>query len=389
MTHTPLSFADYLDLPNPSGPPPARGRVRAAPEDFVVIEDLGFEPDGEGDHAFLRVRKRNANTEWVGRRLAEFVGALPRDVGYAGLKDRFAVTEQTFSVLMPNRGNPDWSTLDNDEFEVLSATRNRRKLRNGVLAGNHFRLVIRDLAGSDGGSDVGSDSGSAGPDVGPDGGSNLRPGGGPVDRSAIEARLARIAETGVPNYFGPQRFGIEGGNLAMAAEIFAGRHRERDRHKRGLYFSAARSYLFNKVLSHRVAEGLWNRAIPGDAMMLDGSRSFFVAETIDAEIERRLGEFDIHPTGPLYGKGELKSAGEARALEEAVLAPLAFWCEGIAAEGLDQNRRALRLRVTELTWEWPDDTTLTLAFRLPPGAYATTVLREVVEAPVDPSAIEL
>lgn len=362
--------SDYLDLPHAFGPPPARGRVRAAPEDFVVIEELGFEPDGEGDHAFLRVRKRNANTEWVGRRLAEFVGALPRDVGYAGLKDRFAVTEQTFSVLMPNRGNPDWSTLTNDEFEVLSATRNRRKLRHGVLAGNRFRLVIRDLAASDGGSD-GSADGS------PDGGASD---GGALDHSAIEARLARIAESGVPNYFGPQRFGIDGGNLAMAAEIFAGRHRERDRHKRGLYFSAARSYLFNKVLSHRVVEGLWDRAIPGDAMMLDGSRSFFIAETIDAEIERRLGEFDIHPTGPLYGKGELKSAGEARALEEAVLAPLAFWCEGIAAEGLDQNRRALRLRVTELAWEWPDEATLALSFRLPPGAYATTVLREVVEA---------
>jgi len=347
-------------LPDPSdylahafGPPPLRGRIRVAPADFVVGEVLGFVPDGEGDHAFVRVRKRDANTEWVARRLAAFAAVPPNDVGYAGLKDRAAVTEQWFSVLLPGKPDPDWSALDVPGVTVVEATRNRRKLRRGVLRGNRFRLVVRELAQGD---------------------------GGPVDRADLEARLERIAGAGVPNYFGPQRFGIDGGNLARAGELFSGARTERDRHLRGLYYSAVRSYLFNRVLSHRVRAGVWHRAIPGDAMNLDGSRSFFVADAVDAEIERRLGDLDIHPTGPLWGAGDLATRGEARRFEEEVLAPMGFWRQGLEAAGLKHERRALRLPVRELAWEWLDAVSLALAFALPAGAYATTVLREAVEA---------
>lgn len=362
-TPTPDSaFADLgdpLDLPHAGGRPVARGRIRVQPEDFEVAEVLGFEPDGQGEHAFLRVRKRGANTEWVARRLAAFAGVRPRDVGYAGLKDRLAVTEQWFSVCLPGRPDPDWSALGEPGIEVLEARRNGRKLRRGALAGNRFRLEIRDLA---------------------EGAPDDRVMDPPVDRAALEERLRRVAERGVPNYFGPQRFGIRGGNLAKAQAVFLDRRRERDRHKRGLYYSAVRAVLFNRVLAARVEAGLWDSGLAGDAMMLEGSRSFFVAQEVDATILARLAALDIHPSGPLWGRGVLASAGEARAFEETILAPFAAWRAGLEAEGLDQGRRSLRLRVADLAWDWPAPERLVLRFRLPPGAYATTLLREILLA---------
>lgn len=371
-------LGDPLDLPYAEGRPVARGRIRVQPEDFEVVEILGFEPDGQGEHAFLRLRKRGANTEWVARRLAAFAGVRPRDVGYAGLKDRLAVTEQWFSVCLPGRSDPDWSALGEPGIEVLEAVRNGRKLRRGALVGNRFRLEIRDLA----------EGGPPDRAVFGEGSSLDRPGTSSddrvmravADRAALEGRLRRVAERGVPNYFGPQRFGIRGGNLAKAQAVFQDRRRERDRHKRGLYYSAVRSALFNRVLAARVEAGLWDRGLAGDAMMLEGSRSFFVAEELDATIRARLAALDIHPSGPLWGRGAPATRGEARAFEEAVLAPCAAWCAGLEAEGLDQGRRSLRLRVADLAWDWPAPDRLVLRFRLPPGAYATTLLREVLLA---------
>lgn len=327
------------------GPPPAAGVLRRCPEDFVVDEVLGFHPDGEGEHVLLWVRKRGANTDWVARQLARLAGVRPADVSYAGLKDRDAVTSQWFSLRLAGAAEPDWSALAVDGVEVLEAVRHRRKLRRGALEGNRFQITVRDLQG---------------------------------ERGTVAARLQAMAARGVPNYFGPQRFGRGGGNLEQAEALFAGRLRERNRSRRGIYLSAARSFLFNQVLSQRVEAGNWDAVLDGEALILAGSRSFFVAETADAETARRVADNDIHPSGPLWGRGEPPVQGAVRLLEEEALAPYPLFREGLEAAGMKQERRALRLPVSGLEWGFEDDDALRLRFFLPAGAFATSVVREVV-----------
>ncbi|HNJ08446.1 MAG TPA: tRNA pseudouridine(13) synthase TruD, partial [Plasticicumulans sp.] len=256
------------ELPYAHGRPPLCGRIRCAPEDFIVIEELGWQPDGSGEHVFLYVRKSGQNTDWVARRLAEVCEVRADAVSYAGLKDRHAVTEQWFSVQMPGREAPMpcgfTGSRGIDGVEVLAVTRNSRKLRRGALAGNRFRIVVRELDGPP---------------------------------AAVLDRLPAIAARGVPNWFGEQRFGRDGGNLERARRLLAGTLRERDRHKRGLYLSAARSHLFNRYLAARIIDGSWDQALPGEVLMLDGSHSVFACPQPDATILERLARHDLHPSG--------------------------------------------------------------------------------------------
>jgi tRNA pseudouridine13 synthase len=181
----------------------------------------------------------------------------------------------------------------------------------------------------------------------------------------------------VPNYFGEQRFGRDGDNVANARAMFAGRRVRRE--QRTLLISAARSELFNRVLAQRVQRACWDSPLDGEVWMLDGSRSVFGPEPFDDALAQRLASFDIHPTGPLWGRGELRTAGDAAQLERDALGDeeaLALRA-GLEAEGLKQERRALRLQPADLAWTWRDDNALELAFALPPGAYATVVLAEL------------
>ncbi len=328
------------------GRPALRGRLRAFPEDFQVTELPSVEPTGEGEHVWLWVRKRNETTPRVAAQLARLAGIHPRQVSYAGLKDRQAVTEQWFSVQLPGREAPDWSALDNETVKVLRAVRHGRKLRRGTLRGNRFRIVLRNTTG-------------------------------PLDE--WQQRLGLIRAHGVPNYFGEQRFGRNASNLSTALALFANPRKRMQRERRGLALSAARALLFNQVLSRRVQSGTWNRAIPGDAMQLEGSHSYFIAETLDAELQARLERGDVHPSGPLHGRGESPVQADCLALEQAVLHDCADWCAGLEAAGLKQDRRALRLLATDLTGEVDDSGDWQLQFSLPAGAYATSVLRELVD----------
>jgi len=329
-----------------SGKPALSGVTRALPEDFVVEEVLGFEPDGEGEHVLIHIRKRNTNTDWLAKQLARFAGVKPMDVSYAGLKDRHAITTQWFSIGLAGKPEPDWKQIENDDIQVLHVARHRRKLRRGALKGNRFRLHVIKLSG---------------------------------DMSGLEERLQRVAKEGVPNYFGEQRFGFSYDNLRRADAMFRGEFREPDRHKRGLYLSAARSYLFNEVLSRRVTDGNWNLPLPGEALMLAGSHSFFVADEIDATILGRIEAWDIHPSGPLWGRGEMACRGDAKELEHQVLATHADWCAALEKAGLEQERRELRLPVQDLSWIIDaEQRVLTLSFMLDAGSYATTVLRELI-----------
>lgn len=333
-----------VDLPYAHGAPPATAVLRAEPADFRVEEILGFAPAGAGEHAFLLVEKTGANTEWVARQLAEAAGVAPAAVGFAGLKDRHAVTRQSFSVHLPGRPGPDWQALAIPGVAVLDVARHDRKLRRGAHRGNRFGIRLRQVNGAP---------------------------------EAIEARLQAILSDGVPNYFGEQRFGRDGGNRALAEALFAGRRLPRA--QRGFALSAARAELFNAVLAARVTVGNWNRALDGEVWMLDGTHALFGPEPLSEALAQRLAAFDIHPTGPMWGRGALRSEAAVRELEQNVAAEQAVLAGGLEKEGLAQERRALRLRVAELVTAWTAEGDLTLDFRLPQGAFATAVLRELCD----------
>jgi tRNA pseudouridine13 synthase len=337
-------------LPHAHGAPVLDAVIRTAPEDFIVEEVDAFEASGAGEHLLLTVRKRGMNTAHAARRIAQWAGVAESAIGYAGLKDRHALTTQRFSVWMPGREAPDAATLDagsanpDESLEVLHAAWHARKLPRGALVGNRFELVLRDVQG---------------------------------ERQAIESRLQAIAARGVPNYFGEQRFGRGGDNVGKALMMFAGRRVKRD--ERTFLLSAARSELFNRVLAARVRAGHWDRSLPGEVWMLAGTRSVFGPEPLDDGLAQRLQAGDIHPTAPLWGAGESRATDAVRALEHDALADPALQPlrSGLERAGLRQERRATRLLPDALQWEWLEQGVLRLQFQLPAGAYATVVLDEL------------
>lgn len=333
-------------LPRAAGTPVLSARIRTAPEDFFVEEIDGFEASGSGEHLLLTVEKRGMNTAFAAKRIAAWAGVGEAAIGYAGLKDRHAVTRQRFSVHLPKRVAPDIDALQSDDLRVLAHVWHAKKLPRGALAGNRFVLRLREVTG---------------------------------DRAAIEDRLRTISDQGVPNYFGEQRFGRGGGNVVNALAMFAGRRVHRD--QRTHLLSAARSELFNRVLAARVAEGSWNRPLAGEVWMLDGSRSVFGPEPWNEALAERLARFDIHPSAPLWGQGALRSTEKALEMEQRVLSEEMSLKlrSGLEKAGLRQERRATRLRPQALLWEWWEAGDLQLAFALPSGAYATTVLAELGE----------
>ena len=294
------------------------GRIRTSPSDFVVTEVLNIEFSDDGEHDWLWVEKVGANTVWVAEQLAVHASISVRDVGYAGLKDRHAVTRQWFSVRRPGAEGTDWTTLKADGVRILDQKLHRRKLKRGTHKSNTFRIAVR-------GSEIASLGGE------------------------IDERLEAIRAQGVPNYFGEQRFGRDGGNIELGRAVIAGRRMARS--KRSIGISAIRSLEFNNNLDARVRDGTWNRILPGDVVNLDGTRSVFTADELTPELEQRCSEMDIHPSGSLPGISEI---------------------------GVEPSSRPLRVRVQDLKWELEEDA-LWLEFGLGRGSYATTVLREIAD----------
>lgn len=327
------------------GGPAGSGAIRMQPEDFRVVEDTGYTPSGDGEHLWLDIEKRGMNTVDVAQRIAQLAGVPGRSVGFAGLKDRNAVTRQPFTIQLPGQDDPDCSGWGDENMRIVSVSRHNRKIQRGRLAGNRFELVVRELEGN---------------------------------RDGLDERLRCIAELGVPNGFGEQRFG--GNNIARAHRLFRGELRRKpSKSKRGFYLSAARSLIFNKVLERRILSGTWNRVIDGEIVMLDGTRSTFAADAADPGIQERCRAQDLHPTGPLAGEGESGVRGEVAALEREVIEQERELAEGLAKFRLQADRRPLRMRVMDLEWEFEGSDALVLRFSLRAGCYATAVLRELLE----------
>ena len=320
-----MNDARYTTLPQWPHAYPASGAsatLKGLNEDFIVTEQPLQLPCGEGEHLWLDVEKNGANTAFVAQQLAQAAGVQEVDVGYAGLKDRYAITRQWFSLYLPKGGAPELTSLEHPEFKVLSQSRHVKKLRRGDLQGNRFRILLRDVNGS---------------------------------RDAIEANLTAVAAQGVPNYFGSQRFGHGGGNVEQGRAMLAREIRVRNAQKKGIYLSAVRSFVFNEVLALRIQKGLWGQTLPGDVMDVAGQ-----------------------PTGPLWGRGRVGTTYEAKALENAVAQHHATLCEGMEYAGLNQERRALVAKPADMSWEWTQADQLLLTFSLAAGNYATSVLDEIL-----------
>lgn len=324
------------------------GEIRSKNEDFIVDEIPSVEPVGTGEHVWLKIRKSGENTDWVAGLLAKAAGVKRRDVSYAGMKDRNAVTTQWFSIYLPGKEAPNWQESLPENVELLEETRHERKLRLGTLQGNRFQITLRHCKYLNN-----------------------------ATQATVEQRIATIREHGVPNYFGVQRFGRDFNNLYKAEAWFSGQFRPKKRNLQGIFLSSARSWIFNQVLSERVKLQTWNQATEGDVFMLNGSRSWF-SETLSDEIIQRVTKQELHPTGALWGRGELASTDKFGLLEVRIGEENNQLAQGLIDNKLKQERRNLRLSLTDLNHKWITPQDLQLNFSLPSGTYATSFLRELI-----------
>ena len=340
-------------------------KLKSKAEDFIVKESISVEFSGEGEHCWLYIKKRGCNTDWVAQKIAEYCDVKQMAVSYAGLKDRHAVTSQWFSVQLPGKPTPDWTAFETtflpakisaestESIQVLECYRHNRKLQRGALKSNSFTITLREL--SDTSDDV---------------------------FEQLEQRCENIGRNGVPNYFGSQRFGRNYNNLDQAEKLFLNPRFRVARQKRGMYLSAARSWMFNLILSERVKRDVWDKRLPGDVFMLDGKSACFkddVGEQLNEEercLSERLEHNEIHPTAVLWGEGNDMVALDTAELEEQVIDQIPIYRDGLISARLKSQRRACRVVPGQFESNRQGDD-FVVSFSLPPGSYATMVLAEI------------
>lgn len=366
-------------LPQPTKPAIVCAKYKSTPQDFIVNEMLVLDFSNQGEHLWLLIKKIGLNTTYVANALAKWAKIPSRDVGYSGLKDRHAVTTQWFSLRIPKGQLPADPFVINDieqgEFaEVLQQHWHSKKLNRGSHKFNQFIITLRDVEG---------------------------------DEAQIEQALSTIKKQGVPNYFGEQRFGRDGNNINTALEWFEqgsidgksiettvkkGRLSKKEkqaerknRELKSILLSAARSAIFNQILAQRILNESWQTGLDGEVFNLSGSGSVFASMQMDDELHDRVAKQDIHPTGAMWGVSDENSAkptGVAAKLEAEVIANCATLqklAQGLESKALKSARRPLRLLVHNLTWQWLDDQTLVLDFKLPAGSFATSVLAGLIQ----------
>lgn len=328
--------------------PEVTGTLRDTPQDFQVVEVLGFEPESNerGQHFWLDIQKVDNNTDYVARALAKFAGIPPSAVSYSGLKDRNAITRQWFSVELNALSEVDWTQFELENVEILQVVQSTRKLRRGTHKSNRFVIHVKNLAGN---------------------------------VAQLKERLVHIQQFGVPNYFGEQRFGRDQHNLAIAESIFSGK-KVKNRQARSMALSAARSWIFNHYVSERLKQVGANHIFSGDVMQLSGSQSVFACSEDDnlEEISERLASGDIRITGPLVGRGKELVSADAKIFEDTVIEPFRAWQDSLVKIGLEAARRPIWLKPEGFEWELSDEQ-LSLSFTLETGAFATAVIRELVD----------
>ena len=325
--------------------PTATAQLKQQPHDFVVCESLGFEFSGSGEHFMVRIRKTGENTSYVANELGKFCGVKSRDVSWAGLKDRHAVTDQWLSVHLPGKADPDLTEFvaTHPGIEVLATARHDKKLRPGDLIGNRFDLRLRDV-------------------------SNM---------TEVLARLPMLAQ-GIPNYFGEQRFGHGGNNVVQARAWGNGEIRVKDKNKRSFYLSAARSWLFNQILSKRLEDDTVQSPLLGDWIESEKDPRGWVLTELTEAAQQLISSGEWAITGAMIGDNALPCTDAAADIEWAILNEEPDLLKLVRDNRMRQDRRALLLFPQDLTWQ-QEDNDLVLSFGLPAGAFATAVVRELID----------
>lgn len=333
------------DWPRAWGAAPVMATLRATAADFFVEEQLGFELSGGGEHRWLWIEKENLNTSDAAQRLARFAGLHERDVSFAGLKDKRAITRQWFCLHLLNR-EVDWSSWSDPALRILQSSRHDKKLRRGAHRGNRFEIILRDVDG---------------------------------DIAAFEQRLVSIGIRGVPNYFGEQRFGRDGRNIELARRWLAQGRPRLQRQQLSLNLSSLRSFLFNEVLAQRVLANNWCTPLHGEVFALQGNASVFRQE-LDELLQRRIDSGDVHLSGPLPGRpSALAPEHEVMELEQHCLAAHVELTEALSAAGVDSMRRSLRVIPADWRWAKLEGNDWRVCFNLPKGCFATSVVRELAQ----------
>ena len=322
-------------------PPKQTALLKAECADFVVKEQLGYDMSGDGEFVAVKVRKTDCNTLFVGEQLAKFAGISARNMSYAGLKDRKAVTEQWFSLQMPGQPTPDFSQFSLEGVEILEVTRHQRKIRIGSLQGNHFEILLRNAEETD----------------------------------ELKVRLDFLAKNGFPNYFTEQRFGRDGNNLTQALRWANGEIKVKDRNKRSFYLSAARSEIFNLIVAKRIELGLAQQVLNGDILQLNGSHSWFMVDESEdlAQLQQRLAQQDVLLTAPLIGEEEKSTVD----FEHEIFTQHQALFSLMRQERMKAARRAILMQPQHFQWQF-EPNGLRLQFALPAGSYATALIRELV-----------
>ena len=334
-----------------AGLPGVGGALRVVPEDFDVREIPAYEPCGEGEHTFFAVEKRELSTPQLVKNIARALGVRSQQISYAGLKDTHAVTEQTLSVwdVPPAR----LLGLELNRARVLWAKRHTNKLRTGHLHGNRFTIRLRNVHAE--------------------------------AESRAEAILSVLAERGVPNGYGIQRFGNHGDNQRVGWMLL---HADRDGlrqrgirspsyRQRRFYVSALQSALFNRYLATRMQQGTWDTLLPGDLAKKHTTGGLFTVEDVAAELPR-VAAGEISATGPIYGYKMLEPEGDAAVLEALLLSNLGLAPEDFRRVKAKGTRRHLRYPAADLSWQMADNA-LVISFAAPKGSYATMLLRELMK----------
>jgi tRNA pseudouridine13 synthase len=334
-------------LAYPYGVALINGLVKAQASDFRVTEELGFQPTGEGEHLFLLIEKSMMTTHELIERVAHDFSIKTRDIGYCGLKDKLAVTRQWLSLYLPGQMHS-LKLPSVADYNLLDHQWHNKKLRPGTHRSNHFEVVVRDVESIP---------------------------------ETTRRQLDMIRQQGMANYFGEQRFGRQGDNVEQAVRAFNNPRRARklSRTKKSLYLSALRSFLFNRVLSRRIEQGIWTRPICGDVFMLSGSQSIFY-EPINDELLERYNHQDISSTISLHGAGNRLLQSQAREIEDAVLAEHEAIGQCLLQVKAKLQMRAARVAVVDLRVEFDkSEQSLYIEARLPRGSYFTTLLEHFID----------
>ncbi|MDB1124861.1 tRNA pseudouridine(13) synthase TruD [Vibrio algarum] len=327
------------------GKPTSKAKIKAIPEHFVVRENLGFEFSGTGEHLMVRIRKTGENTSFVANELAKVCGVKSKDVGWAGLKDRHAVTEQWLSIHLPKSETPDFSSFEEQypSIQILETARHNRKLRPGDLIGNDFEITLSEV----------------------------------TDIDDVESRIKQVIESGVPNYFGAQRFGQDGSNLSEARRWGRDNVRTRNQNKRSLYLSTARSWIFNHIVSTRLINGVFNKLILGDIVTKPDS-TITVDQANIAVFQAELSSGSISLTAALAGDNALPTKENALETEQAIVDAEPDLMALIRGNRMRHDRRDVLLKPCDLSYEIKNNLVV-LLFSLSSGSFATSIVRELIE----------